>query len=789
MAKYFITYRHGSPAIDRIAAHLFGALGRENVVVDQSSFIGGGLLGKLIAGTLAHCVAVVPVIDVLWVSDVPRLKEPDDWVHREIATALRDRIPVVPLLFDGEGMPPIHEMPEDLRGLGECLAQKVSGSVAFIADMEKLVDHLQQLAKGHYWARAQLVEIKRLERTGDLKAALRTCREALQEAERAAQIRDPFESAALKSNRFYPQLEERERYLLRLIHAVEDLKRGHFASVKAQLEEVREVGPTAWFVYQLADIALCAASALRDGDAIGLRHQASRFQSAKQQISSFGIVVPRLKSVASFMAQCPKLLNKLRETANEIKHRCERAIEVHVPSPADIPPWASDADSLGRAQLHYRSNMAPDDGRTSVVEEADMIVPDPGVSVQSLEELSSGPAADPSTSSLAQAPEAPAAALADPTPGEPPDPPPAGSSLTATAGLPEPVATESRESAPNALRARLPLFMADPNVDADGLWRWLIRDTATVVASISEFDPLFDVGAAKTPFPLYPVVTTVFAGDEAFNWLTGARRGNPPFPGANLDLLQFSVTAPRRARTGSGVAVVVWAHAGDVGDLLARAAGDGMGPLEGPATASRLSVRLRRSALVTNLAEQSMIWDDGVVRADFTLQMVPGLTGDAQSVVVDVFIDRMKVGRLDFSIAVGDKTADVNYISCSDARVQRVYACFADEDRDDMVSRIARLRSVAPSLHIDASGRVGRTWPDWEARMGAHIRAHDCFYLFWSANAARSIAVRREWSYALAHGGAELISGLVVSADAPPLPSALDGVRFYPFEGGEPAFA
>jgi hypothetical protein len=47
----------------------------------------------------------------------PRIHDPDDFIHYEIAAALRQGKPVVPVLVGGADMPPAEALPQDLRGL------------------------------------------------------------------------------------------------------------------------------------------------------------------------------------------------------------------------------------------------------------------------------------------------------------------------------------------------------------------------------------------------------------------------------------------------------------------------------------------------------------------------------------------------------------------------------------------------------------------------------------------------------------------------------------------------
>ena len=72
------------------------------------------------------------------------IHDPRDFVHIEIATALRRKIRVIPALVDGARMPDESELPEPLQGLARRQAIRLSHE-RFAADGQGLVKALQEV--------------------------------------------------------------------------------------------------------------------------------------------------------------------------------------------------------------------------------------------------------------------------------------------------------------------------------------------------------------------------------------------------------------------------------------------------------------------------------------------------------------------------------------------------------------------------------------------------------------------------------------------------------------------
>jgi formylglycine-generating enzyme required for sulfatase activity len=147
----FVSYRRESAGAwaGRIADRLRQHFGARSVFVDVSNIEPGALFPKEIDDTVRRALAVLVVIDPSWTS-LPeggashRIHEDDDWVRREIATALDGGAAVVPVLVDRARMPEPAGLPPDVRPLAQRQAIELS-PVDFDADVQRLIEALERV--------------------------------------------------------------------------------------------------------------------------------------------------------------------------------------------------------------------------------------------------------------------------------------------------------------------------------------------------------------------------------------------------------------------------------------------------------------------------------------------------------------------------------------------------------------------------------------------------------------------------------------------------------------------
>jgi len=140
----FISYRRDDSAgyVRALYDRLIRQFSNEHVFMDVDA-IGPGLpFDEAINRALEKCKVLIVVIGRRWIDKQagiePRIKDPTDFVHIEIAAALSRKILVVPVLIDGARMPSEKELPEPLRELAKRNALEISNS-RFDSDIEMLI--------------------------------------------------------------------------------------------------------------------------------------------------------------------------------------------------------------------------------------------------------------------------------------------------------------------------------------------------------------------------------------------------------------------------------------------------------------------------------------------------------------------------------------------------------------------------------------------------------------------------------------------------------------------------
>ena len=126
MSAIFVSYRRADAA--GYAGRVFDALRREfgdrTVFRDVDTIESGTRFPTTIARELAECRIFIPIIGPGWViaRDVNgkrRLDNSEDWVHVEVATALKRGVCIVPVTVDGALMPLPDELPDTLKALSQ----------------------------------------------------------------------------------------------------------------------------------------------------------------------------------------------------------------------------------------------------------------------------------------------------------------------------------------------------------------------------------------------------------------------------------------------------------------------------------------------------------------------------------------------------------------------------------------------------------------------------------------------------------------------------------------------
>jgi hypothetical protein len=145
MAWIFISYRRedSGASAGRLHDRLREHFGRDNVFMDLDAIEPGLDFTEVIERTVASCDVLIALIGRQWLTSTDpagqrRLDDPEDFVRREIATALRRNIRVIPALIQDTPMPRVAKLPDDLQPLTRSNAVELSDT-HFHRDVDQLI--------------------------------------------------------------------------------------------------------------------------------------------------------------------------------------------------------------------------------------------------------------------------------------------------------------------------------------------------------------------------------------------------------------------------------------------------------------------------------------------------------------------------------------------------------------------------------------------------------------------------------------------------------------------------
>lgn len=149
----FMNYRRSDASLVAQALYLQlrERFGSRRLFMDVNTIEWGDRWPERISSELRRANVVIAIIGPNWLTTADQygrrlLDDPADWVRTEIATALRQRAHVMPILVNDCRMPPAEVLPEELRALLHCQAVSLrTGTDAWSRDLRFIGDHLHSL--------------------------------------------------------------------------------------------------------------------------------------------------------------------------------------------------------------------------------------------------------------------------------------------------------------------------------------------------------------------------------------------------------------------------------------------------------------------------------------------------------------------------------------------------------------------------------------------------------------------------------------------------------------------
>jgi hypothetical protein len=130
---------------------LVSAFGGDAVFMDIDSIPLGADFVDHVNEQIACCAATIVMIGPGWLTTVDkrgrrRLDNPEDTVRAEVAAALKQKIPVIPVLIQNAAMPLAEELPDEIKALARRNGIELSHS-RWTTDVDRLIDQLHRVVR------------------------------------------------------------------------------------------------------------------------------------------------------------------------------------------------------------------------------------------------------------------------------------------------------------------------------------------------------------------------------------------------------------------------------------------------------------------------------------------------------------------------------------------------------------------------------------------------------------------------------------------------------------------
>jgi hypothetical protein len=148
MAKFFISYRRldTGQLVGRMSEKLAGYFGRDAIYVDVDRVPVGQDFPSHIQKFISTSDALLVVIGPQWVSEFRnREDDEEDYVRIEIELALRQAVPILPILVDSAPMPRPDELPASISQLSFRNAFQLAAGREFNSDLGRLIQYLDSI--------------------------------------------------------------------------------------------------------------------------------------------------------------------------------------------------------------------------------------------------------------------------------------------------------------------------------------------------------------------------------------------------------------------------------------------------------------------------------------------------------------------------------------------------------------------------------------------------------------------------------------------------------------------
>lgn len=265
--------------------------------------------------------------------------------------------------------------------------------------------------------------------------------------------------------------------------------------------------------------------------------------------------------------------------------------------------------------------------------------------------------------------------------------------------------------------------------------------------------------------------------------------GSAVFPAAGVEQLHFTVASPSSVRAGDSFIVDIFAHfARQRAEVMERVRESNPGveivsrtePSQAtPEIGSVLTIRLSLGDCPVDPIEKIVLWNAEIGTASFVVTVPANSTEGPLIGRARVLLNGLSIGDVPFRISVGRADSSRDSAGTTFRPHRKAFASYASEDREQVAARLQGMQKIVPALEVFLDVVSLRSGDYWERQLWEEIPKNDVFYLFWSAWAASSDWVGKEWRCALKTRGLDFIDPVpLVSPDLVKPPPELSGKHF-----------
>ncbi len=227
--------------------------------------------------------------------------------------------------------------------------------------------------------------------------------------------------------------------------------------------------------------------------------------------------------------------------------------------------------------------------------------------------------------------------------------------------------------------------------------------------------------------------------------------------GLPVNRIHLTLSGPVQIEPGDSATIRIWAHRKDERDRIRRLIKDDTEtswlPEEGAEPSRTIVIVPHLDGLNVEPVETVFTWRGQIGRATLTIRVPQETHHGPKRALLDLRVAGLRAATADFSIDVGEPTAEPSPIASDLTAIGTAYACFATEDEQDVRSRVRELRGMSPNTMV-----VSAVWHEKPEGDGDNdpdvkdpermIHDADVLYLFWSEKASMSPSVARELGFA-----------------------------------------